>query len=79
MYIFKTTEHEMRLSNAKPFNEKMRQELVKIWKKIAIFQHFQLLILKQKKHKPVLLVQKYSTIAKAQQYLHNISKGLQHY
>ena len=49
MYIFKTTEHEMRLSNAKPFNEKMRQELVKIWKRIAIFQHFQLLILKQKK------------------------------
>ena len=34
---------------------------------------------KTKKNKTVLLVQKYSTIAKTQQYLHNRLKGLQLY
>ena len=41
-------EHEMILSNAKTFNEKMRGKFVKIWKKRknirAIFQDFQSLI-----------------------------------
>ena len=33
----------------------------------------------KKKRKSVLLVQKYSTIAKTQQYLHNRPKGLELY
>ena len=46
--MLKTTEHEMILSYAKPFNEKLREQLVKISKKRkntrAIFQHFQSMI-----------------------------------
>ena len=43
----------MILSYAKPFNEKMREQLVKIWKKrkkhVSVFQHFQSMTPKQRK------------------------------
>ena len=54
----KTTEHEMILPYAKPFNEEMREQVVKL-RKIrknmwVIFQHFQLMIWKQGKNKSLL-------------------------
>ena len=48
-------------------------------KMCVIFQHFQLMIWKQRKHKSVLMVYIYSAIAKTQEYLHNKLKGLQLY
>ena len=42
----KTTDHEMILSFAKPFKEKMHEQIINIWKKIkkiwVFFHHFQL-------------------------------------
>ena len=38
--MLKTTEHEMILSYAKPFNEKLREQLVKIWKKRKTREQF---------------------------------------
>ena len=68
---------------AKPFDEKMRKQLVKIWKKNPKKKHvsnFSSLLIDgmetKKKYKSVLLVSKYLTIAKIQQNLHNRPKGI---
>ena len=63
----------MILSYADLFNEKMHEQFVKIWKKkkkhVSAFSTLSIDDIKtKKKHKSVLLVQKYSTIAKTQQY-----------
>ena len=51
-YLKTTREHEMILSYAKPFKEKMRKQLVKYGKKTmwAIFQLFQSMMWKQRKN-----------------------------
>ena len=56
----------MMLSYAKPFNKKMREQLVKIWKKKQTCEGFLLTFSwwyekEKKKRKSVMLVQKYST------------------
>ena len=58
--VFKKQQHGMMLSYVKPLNEKMREQLVKIWEKrknmSMIFQRFQIDDMNIKKEtKPVFL------------------------
>ena len=72
----------MILPYAKPFNKKMREQLIE-YRKNKKYSNFSTLLTDdmktKKKHESVLLVKKYSTIAKTQQYLHYSPKGLQLY
>ena len=78
----KTTELEMRLSNANLFTRKCGNNMPKYGKKekkhASNFSTLSIDEIKTKeKYKSILLVYKYSTIAKTQQYLRHRSKGLQ--
>ena len=87
LHIFKTIENEMILSLAKHLNEKMREQLVKIFKErkrhVRIFQHFQSMIWKQEKqkcryentqpkHNNVLSVGKLNNSESTQQYFSSV-------
>ena len=73
----------MILPYAKPFNKKMREQLIEYRKNKKYKSNFSTLLIDdmktKKKHESVLLVKKYSTIANTQQYLHYSPKGLQLY
>ena len=72
----------MILPYAKLFNKKMCEPLTRIWdKRKADVSNFSTVsiydMIAKKSHKFVLLVQKYSVIAKEMQHLHNSPKDLQ--